>query len=63
MNIDFSHYGNANPTALASEERILRDIVFEKPISDKEWDHCWENWVNDLPWLREQAAKKTKSAL
>ena len=58
MNVDLSNVGDVSFVELAKEARKLRNIVFGKPISDGEWQHCAHNWIRDLPWLREQAAKK-----
>jgi hypothetical protein len=40
------------------EVRALRDAVYEKPISDKEWMNCAQNWLEDIQWLRDVDAGK-----
>lgn len=36
-----------------SEVRKLRDKVFERPISDNEWQDCKHNWLKpeEIQWL------------
>ena len=40
-----------------SEVRAMRDLVFQKPISDREWENCKDNWMNptDIAWLRDKS--------
>lgn len=42
------------------ELRALRDRVFEKPISDKEWENCRDNWRKDVAWLITQAERQVQ---
>ncbi len=43
------------PLPPESEVRKLRDICFDQPISDKEWEFCKEHWMEPakIRWLRE----------
>ena len=43
----------------ATEVRKLRDTVYGKPISDKEWEHCREKWMtpDNVRWLVEKAKR------
>lgn len=45
------------PASALSETmvRSLRDVVYERPISDKEWGNCRDHWMADAEWLRDQA--------
>lgn len=42
--------------------RRMRDEVYGKPISDKEWENCKANWMRDRAWLENQVRQQqTKS--
>lgn len=42
-----------------AEVRAMRDKVYERPSSDKNWDGCREHWMQpaNVQWLREQCAR------
>lgn len=35
--------------------RALRDQVYGKPSTDKNWESCKDEWLKDLDWLRNAA--------
>ena len=41
-----------------TEVRALRDLVFESPTTDNNWDFCGEKWMRPdaIKWLKEQLA-------
>jgi hypothetical protein len=51
--------------ASETEVRALRDRVYGKPISDKEWLNCKEAWMKDAAWLqsRPREEKNTERAV
>ena len=53
-------------TSLNEEARWLRNLVYPKPVSDKEWAQCGPFWERDIEWLRrtvaEDKARETKAA-
>lgn len=38
--------------------RRMRNEVYGKPISDKEWENCKANWQRDRAWLEEQVRQQ-----
>ena len=54
-----AHYDPVTKVAtLMPEEKVraMRDQVFEKPSTDKNWDGCRENWLHPeaIAWLVQQ---------
>ena len=49
--------------SLRQEARRLRDSIYGVLSTDAEWFKVSEAWVDDLPWLREQAARKMKTIM
>ena len=45
-----------------SEVRQLRDQLYGKPISEKEWRSCAHNWLrpDSQEWLRDEVAKQQR---
>lgn len=43
--------------------RKLRDTVYERPTTDKNWDGCKSEWMKpeEINWLQKQANKQIKS--
>lgn len=42
--------------------RQLRDLVYERPSTDKNWDGCKAEWMNpsEINWLQTQVNKQQK---
>lgn len=43
------------PQLTEAEVRALRDRVFGKPVTDKEWENCKTHWLrpSGVAWLRD----------
>lgn len=54
-----------NPVLNEQEVRALRDLVFEKPTTDKNWAGCRDGWMKPeaAAWLEERAGRQIKSGL
>ena len=37
---------------LEAEARRLRDLVYERTVSDQEWETAKAYWMADIKWLR-----------
>ena len=55
QNLESIPRAGQNPEgATEAEVRVMRDKVFGKPSTDKNWDACKENWMraDSIEWLQ-----------